>query len=234
MGRHVERLTLDNLALLPGPGRDLHRSGSSTRSRASRSADTRPRRRPPGSPRPARLGLRGPGGARRRRGGRPPALGAGGAPARGARVRHRPGEPGRRAARHGYVAPQSAGQGLGRILVQAMAKDLIRRGGIGAVEAFGAHRAREGECVLAGRLPARRRVPHPPPAPGVPADADGPGHHRVAGARSSRLRSTRLLGVVGQPAPAHRTSARGPARTGSSGSVAASPRARRRDRPGAR
>ncbi|RLV48095.1 GNAT family N-acetyltransferase [Nocardioides mangrovicus] len=36
------------------------------------------------------------------------------------------------------VSPAYAGQGLGRVLVQAMAKDLIKRGGIRAVEAFGA------------------------------------------------------------------------------------------------
>jgi GNAT superfamily N-acetyltransferase len=47
-----------------------------------------------------------------------------------------------------YVAPEFRGQGLGRVLVQAMAKDLIRHGGVGAVEAFGAHRPREGVCVL--------------------------------------------------------------------------------------
>jgi GNAT superfamily N-acetyltransferase len=48
----------------------------------------------------------------------------------------------------GYVDPDFRGQGLGRVLVQAMAKDLIKRGGIGAVEAFGAMKPREGECVL--------------------------------------------------------------------------------------
>jgi GNAT superfamily N-acetyltransferase len=48
----------------------------------------------------------------------------------------------------GYVDPDCRGQGLGRVLVQAMAKDLIKRGGIGAVEAFGSMKPREGECVL--------------------------------------------------------------------------------------
>jgi GNAT superfamily N-acetyltransferase len=48
----------------------------------------------------------------------------------------------------GYVDPSVRGQGLGRVLVQSMAKDLIKHGGIGAVEAFGAMRPREGECVL--------------------------------------------------------------------------------------
>lgn len=36
-----------------------------------------------------------------------------------------------------WVVPQLRGGGLGRVLVQAMAKDLINRGGIRAVEAFG-------------------------------------------------------------------------------------------------
>jgi GNAT superfamily N-acetyltransferase len=47
-----------------------------------------------------------------------------------------------------YVDPAFRGQGLGRVLIQSMAKDLIKHGGIGAVEAFGAMRPREGECVL--------------------------------------------------------------------------------------
>ncbi|MCZ4499455.1 MAG: GCN5-related N-acetyltransferase [Marmoricola sp.] len=47
-----------------------------------------------------------------------------------------------------YVDPAYRGSGLGRVLVQAMAKDLVRHGGIGAVETFGAHRASERGCVL--------------------------------------------------------------------------------------
>lgn len=47
-----------------------------------------------------------------------------------------------------FVDPAYRGQGLGRVLVQSMAKDLITRGGIGAVEAFGSHRPRAAECVL--------------------------------------------------------------------------------------
>jgi GNAT superfamily N-acetyltransferase len=48
----------------------------------------------------------------------------------------------------GYVAPEHRGGGLGRILVQAMAKDLLQRGGIRAVEAFGDTRGLSGHCVL--------------------------------------------------------------------------------------
>ena len=36
-----------------------------------------------------------------------------------------------------YVDPAARGGGLGRMLVQGMARDLIERGGIQAVEAFG-------------------------------------------------------------------------------------------------
>jgi GNAT superfamily N-acetyltransferase len=45
----------------------------------------------------------------------------------------------------GYVDPDLRGRGLGRVLVQSMAKDLVQRGGIRAVEAFGALRTRPGE-----------------------------------------------------------------------------------------
>lgn len=52
----------------------------------------------------------------------------------------------------GYVDPEFRGQGLARVLVQSMAKDLIKHGGIDAVEAFGAMHprqpARGHECVL--------------------------------------------------------------------------------------
>jgi GNAT superfamily N-acetyltransferase len=52
-----------------------------------------------------------------------------------------------------YVDPAFRGQGLGRVLVQSMAKDLVNHGGIGAVESFGALRPRpetdrHDECVL--------------------------------------------------------------------------------------
>ncbi|MFL6154697.1 MAG: GNAT family N-acetyltransferase [Marmoricola sp.] len=47
-----------------------------------------------------------------------------------------------------YVDPEFRGQGLGRVLVQTMAKDLIRHGGIGAVETFGALRPNASACVL--------------------------------------------------------------------------------------
>lgn len=46
------------------------------------------------------------------------------------------------------VAARYRGGGLGRVLIQSMAKDLIKRGGIRAVEAFGDTRGRSGHCVL--------------------------------------------------------------------------------------
>ena len=48
----------------------------------------------------------------------------------------------------GYVEEEFRGGGLGRVLVQSMAKDLLRHGGVRAVEAFGDSRGREGHCVL--------------------------------------------------------------------------------------
>ena len=50
-----------------------------------------------------------------------------------------------------YVEPTARGGGLGRMLVQGMARDLIQRGGIAAVEAFGDTRG-------AGRRGARSCV----------------------------------------------------------------------------
>lgn len=51
----------------------------------------------------------------------------------------------------GHVAPAYRGGGLGRVLIQAMAKDLLNRGGssaVKAIEAFGDTRGRSGHCVL--------------------------------------------------------------------------------------
>jgi GNAT superfamily N-acetyltransferase len=51
-----------------------------------------------------------------------------------------------------YVEPQARGGGLGRMLVQGMARDLIERGGVSAVEAFGDTRGPgitgAGRCVV--------------------------------------------------------------------------------------
>lgn len=47
-----------------------------------------------------------------------------------------------------HVEPAYRGGGLARMLVQAMAADLVQRGGIGAVEAFGDPSGRGGRCLL--------------------------------------------------------------------------------------
>ena len=63
-----------------------------------------------------------------------------------------------------YVDPEHAGGGIGRMLVQAMARDLVQRGGIRAVEAFGDTRSRGG-CVVSAEFLAhvgfRTHRPHP-------------------------------------------------------------------------
>ena len=56
------------------------------------------------------------------------------------------------------VMPEFAGEGLGRMLAQAVVKDLTRRG-VKAIEVFGEQRpGTEPGCLDPGRLPARRRV----------------------------------------------------------------------------
>lgn len=63
-----------------------------------------------------------------------------------------------------YVVPEHAGGGLGRMLVQGMARDLIRRGGIRAVEAFGTT-GPSGKCVVSsdflGSVGFKTHRPHP-------------------------------------------------------------------------
>ena len=64
-----------------------------------------------------------------------------------------------------YVEPAYRGGGLGRMLVQGMARDLIRRGGVGAVEAFGDVRGRPGRCLVPvdflGSVGFKTHRPHP-------------------------------------------------------------------------
>ena len=72
-----------------------------------------------------------------------------------------------------YVDPAQSGGGLGRMLVQGMARDLIRRGGIKAVEAFGDARPERlgpwapghGRCVVPadflGSVGFKTQRPHP-------------------------------------------------------------------------
>jgi GNAT superfamily N-acetyltransferase len=64
-----------------------------------------------------------------------------------------------------YVAEEHADGGLGRMLVQAMARDLIGRGGIRAVEAFGTTAPALGSCLVAagflGSVGFKTHRPHP-------------------------------------------------------------------------
>ncbi len=66
-----------------------------------------------------------------------------------------------------YVAPAHRGGGLGRMLVQGMARDLLHREGIRVVEAFGSHEgSRAGSsCVLPagflGSVGFKTHRPHP-------------------------------------------------------------------------
>jgi GNAT superfamily N-acetyltransferase len=148
MGRHVERLTLDNLALLPGPCRTctfweldpVRRSQIRGHEAEEKAAWVSTMLRDWGSVgRVVRVDDQVVGHLLWA-----PAV-------------HLPGSAGFATApvspdavllATGYVDPEFRGQGLGRVLVQSMAKDLIKHGGIGAVEAFGAIRPRPGECVL--------------------------------------------------------------------------------------
>jgi GNAT superfamily N-acetyltransferase len=65
-----------------------------------------------------------------------------------------------------YVEPARTGGGLARVLVQGMARDLIKRGGIPAVEAFGhARRRPPGDCTVPadflGSVGFKTQRPHP-------------------------------------------------------------------------
>ncbi len=63
-----------------------------------------------------------------------------------------------------YVAPEHVGGGIGRMLVQGMARDLITRGGIRAVEAFGDRTGRAPCMVPAdflGSVGFKTQRPHP-------------------------------------------------------------------------
>jgi GNAT superfamily N-acetyltransferase len=64
-----------------------------------------------------------------------------------------------------WVDPGHTGGGLGRMLVQGMARDLVQRGGIGAIEAFGDPTGRGGRCLLPveflGSVGFKTHRPHP-------------------------------------------------------------------------
>ena len=70
------------------------------------------------------------------------------------------------------ILDEFTGGGLGRMLVQGVAKDLTRRG-VKAIEAFGDRRREEAVLCAARGLPARGGVQDGPPAPPLPAAAPG-------------------------------------------------------------
>ena len=109
-----------------------------------------------------------------------------------------------------WVHPSHAGGGLGRMLVQGMARDLIKRGGIKAVEAFGDTRGpgRRGSCVVPCGLPGQRRLQDAASARRHPADADGPPHRALPQGRGR--------GGAGAPGGS-RAPGQGPSRRGRMG-----------------
>ena len=70
------------------------------------------------------------------------------------------------------VEPWARGGGLGRLLVQGMARDLVTRGQV-AVEAFGDTRGSGGRLRDAGGVPRPGGLQDPARARDHPADADG-------------------------------------------------------------
>jgi GNAT superfamily N-acetyltransferase len=64
-----------------------------------------------------------------------------------------------------HVDPAYRGGGLARMLVQGMARDLVQRGGIAAIEAFGDPSGRGGRCLLPveflGSVGFKTHRPHP-------------------------------------------------------------------------
>ena len=86
-----------------------------------------------------------------------------------------------------YVDPVARGGGFGRMLVQGMARDLIERGGIHAVEAFGdtrgPGRGRRPPLPDARGLPDERRLQDAARPRGHPTDEDGPAERAVVAGR---------------------------------------------------
>ena len=180
MSRKIVRLTLDNLEALPSPCRSCLfwelRPRPSQPGRGPRRREGRV-----GLPGPARVGLVRPGGPGRRRPVgymlyAPEAFvpGAAGFPTA-------PVSPDAVLLTTAYVAPEWANGGLGRMLVQGMARDLIKRD-IRAIEAFGNTRGKGTmSCVLPveflGSVGFKTQRAHTDHA----ADADGAAHrHHLA------------------------------------------------------
>ena len=86
-----------------------------------------------------------------------------------------------------YVEPAARGGGLGRMLVQGMARDLIERGGIACRRGVRRHprpgRGRGAPVPDAGRLPDQRGLQDAARARDHPTDEDGPAERAVVARR---------------------------------------------------
>ena len=176
-GQH--RLTLDHLAHVREPCRSclFWSTDPVSRARLGRRA-RRPTRAMPGCRGCCASGARRPGRADRRRGRRPRDLRAGRRSSRAlAGIPTSPPSPDAVLLSTVYVDPTARHGGVGRLLVQGMARDLVQRE-ITAVEAFGDTRGRSTGCVMpaeflgrVGFKTQRAHVDHT-------ADADGPADGR--------------------------------------------------------
>ena len=197
MSRKIVRLTLDNLERAAGAVPLLPVLGA-------RPGPPRPGRGPRArekdawvSRRPARVGLVRPGRAGRRRAGR----------LRSSTRRRRscrapagfptaPVSPDAVLLTTAYVDPAHAGGGLGRMLVQGMARDLIRAATSRRSRRSATPAAGHASLRAAGGLPRQRRLQDPAGAPHHAADADGPALRRHlagrggGGAGAARRRRT--------------------------------------------
>lgn len=105
-----------------------------------------------------------------------------------------------------WIDPAATGAGLGRMLVQGMARDLITRGGIRAVEAFASTGRASGHCLIPaeflGSVGFRTHRPHPA-TPRMRMEL----RSALTWRDEVEAAIERLVGVVrpqGSPEPAHR------------------------------
>ena len=187
-------------------------SGSSTRYAASASTDACAEKDAWVSRGAARVGLLRPGGPGRRRAGRatpstPPRRSCPGAAA----FPTAPVSADAVLLTTVHVDPAHRGGGLGRMLVQGMARDLVQRGGIGAIEAFGDPTRPRRALPAAGGVPRQRRLQDPPAAPDGAAAADGPARRdQLEGRGRVRARSAWSARCARNQHEARRRKRRGP------------------------
>ena len=100
-----------------------------------------------------------------------------------------------------YVDPAHTGGGIGRLLIQGMARDLIRRGGIRAVETFADARGTRGHCLVSGRVLWTGGLQDPAGALGHAPAADGPPHRAHLARRGRAGAGTADRGGAADRAP---------------------------------